>query len=69
MRVTIMSENHVQLQQQLAALREELNQCKKDAARFRWLRDGGLFSLPYDDFGCGPVYDLSDEAVDAAMSQ
>jgi hypothetical protein len=24
---------------------------------------------PSDDFGCGPVFDLSDEAVDSAMSQ
>jgi hypothetical protein len=64
-----MSENLVQLQRKLAAMREELNLCKKDADRYRWLCNGGLNSLPYDDFGCGPVFDLSDEAVDSAMSQ
>ncbi len=42
---------------------------EKDAARYRWIRDGGFYSLPYKDHGMGPEFNLSDEVVDAAMRQ
>ena len=29
----------------------------------------GMFDNVQVDFGCGPVFDQSDEAVDSAMSQ
>jgi FtsZ-binding cell division protein ZapB len=45
----------------------ENERLRKDAERYRWLSDdGGIHSLPYDDFGCGPVFDLSRDTIDAA---
>ena len=45
----------------------ENERLRKDAERYRWLSDdGGIHSLPYDDFGCGPVFDLSGDTIDAA---
>ncbi len=43
------------------------NHDAQDAARYRWLRDGGIYSLPYDDHGAGPEFDFNDAAIDAAM--
>jgi hypothetical protein len=42
----------------------------RDAERYRWLRDGGINRLKYDDYGVGPSFDLEeelDETIDAAM--
>lgn len=53
-------------EQENKQLREENERLRKDAERYRWLSDdGGIHSLPYDDFGCGPVFDLSRDAIDA----
>jgi len=41
----------------------------RDAERYRWLRDGGIWRLPYDDHGAGPEFDLSEAAIDAAMTK
>ena len=55
------------MNQSLEMIREENERLRKDAERYRWLSDdGGIHSLPYDDFGCGPVFDLSRDAIDAA---
>lgn len=55
------------MNQSLDLMREENERLRKDAERYRWLSDdGGIDSLPYDDFGCGPMFDLSREAIDAA---
>lgn len=44
----------------------ENERLRADAERYRWLSDdGGIHSLPYDEYGCGPVFDLSRETIDA----
>jgi len=48
---------------------KEISLLKTDALRWRWLFGGGLYDLPYKDHGNGPEFDLSPEAVDAAMQQ
>ena len=53
--------------QALESLLARIDVLREDAERYRWLSDdGGIHSLPYDDFGCGPVFDLSRDAIDAA---
>jgi hypothetical protein len=44
----------------------------RDGERYRWLRNGGIWSLPYDDHGIGPEFpceDALDAIVDAAIQQ
>jgi hypothetical protein len=47
----------------------EIEGLRADADRWRWLVGGGIYDLPYKDHGSGPEFDLSPEAVDAAMQQ
>ena len=50
-------------------MRAEIERLSKDAERYQWLRDGGIYILPYEDHGAGPEFDLSDASVDAAMKE
>jgi hypothetical protein len=38
----------------------ELAACRKDAERYRWLRDN-IMTLPYDDWGVGPQFPSGNE--------
>lgn len=52
-----------------ASARALLSASQEDAehaAMYRWLRDGGLSSLPYDDHGAGPEF-ASGEDLDAVI--
>lgn len=47
-----------------------LRAAERDAARYRWMRAGGLYSMPYTDHGAGPEFSTCEEFdadVDAAM--
>jgi len=48
---------------------KEIERLRADAARYQWLRDGGIYILPYEDHGAGPEFDLSDSSIDAAMKE
>ena len=50
-------------------MRAEIGRLSKDAERYQWLRDGGIYILPYEDHGAGPEFDLSDSSIDAAMKE
>ena len=54
------------------AANSEAEALRKDAERYRWLRDGGFLVLPYDDHGIGPEFpyreDL-DAAIDAELAK
>lgn len=44
----------------------------RDAARYRWLRNGGIYSLGYKDHGAGPEFNHSDDLdaeIDAAIAK
>jgi hypothetical protein len=47
----------------------------KDAKRYRWLQNGGICELPYDDHGLGAEFDLDswdaeiDERIDRAAAK
>lgn len=53
------------------ALKAQVVELSKDAARYRYLRDGLISDLPYDDHGCGPEFPTGhdlDAAIDAKIS-
>lgn len=54
---------------QVARLKAERDALLADAERYRWLRDGGIALLPYNDHGMGPEFNLTDAALDAARSK
>lgn len=41
--------------------RERALKAETDANRYRWLRDGGICVLPYNDYGAGPEFPAGDE--------
>ncbi|WPM82761.1 hypothetical protein R5W60_16605 [Brucella pseudintermedia] len=52
------------------ALKSQVVELSKDAARYRYLRNGSISDLPYDDHGCGPEFPTGhdlDAAVDAKI--
>lgn len=52
------------------ALKSQVAELSKDAARYRYLRNGSISDLPYDDHGCGPEFPTGhdlDAAVDAKI--
>jgi len=56
----------------IRALLAERDELAKDAARYRWLRDANINTLPYDDHGIGPEFPCGDDldaAIDAAMAK
>lgn len=72
-------ERHVEIACELATecerLRAELAECKRDAERYRWVRDGGYFLIE-EDRGCGPTWPeaaevdrLVDEYISAALAK
>lgn len=53
------------------ALKSQVVELSKDAARYRYLRNGSISDLPYDDHGCGPEFPTGhdlDAAIDAKIS-
>ena len=56
------------LQSVAAALMAERDALAKDAARYRWLRDGGLYLVGFDSTGAVSLSVL-DSAIDAAMAE
>lgn len=48
------------------ALQAECEELRKDAARYRWLRDANINTLPYDNHGMGPEFPYDDD-LDAAI--
>ncbi len=68
--VTRPESTEMTLMRTLAQSREmEIERLRADAARYQWLRDGGIYILPYEDHGAGPEFDLSDSSIDAAMKE
>lgn len=49
-------------------LEDYLRGLAKDAGRYRWLRDGGLYRVGFDSTG-GVSLSVLDSAIDAAMSE
>jgi len=47
-------------------VRSEIDALVRDSERWKFVQENIHF-LPYDDNGCGPEFDLSNEAIDAAM--
>lgn len=46
---------------EIAELRAALEAMRKDAERYRWLRDGGLCAMNYKDRGAGPEFASGDD--------
>jgi len=64
------STHYAMIERTIAALEsqdKEIAALKADAGRYRWLRDGGIYAIPYSDHGGGPEFDLTDAVIDAAM--
>lgn len=62
------AEREARLMAQVAELRAERDALAKDAARYRWLRAGGLYRVGFDSTG-GVSLSVLDSAIDAAMSE
>jgi DNA repair exonuclease SbcCD ATPase subunit len=56
------------LQSELAAVRQELEEAKRDAERYRWTRDKGC-NFVWAEIGAGNCLKGLDEAIDAARQQ
>lgn len=62
----------VALKGTIADLEAECEELRKDAERYRWLRDAKINTLPYDNHGMGPEFPYDDDldaAIDAALAQ
>lgn len=49
-----------------ATLLAAVEELAKDAERLKFIQEN-MYLLPYDDHGCGPEFDLSNEAIEQAM--
>jgi hypothetical protein len=58
--------DHAEYKRLRDELRTKLAEAQADAARWKWFQEN-VYRYPYDDHGCGPEFDLSNEAIDAAM--
>jgi len=52
-------------------LRKERDEERQDAARYRWLKGGGLYALPSTEHGLGEEYDFRewDQLIEAKMKE
>lgn len=62
------AEREARLMAQVAELRAERDALAKDAARYRWLCEGGLYRVGFDSTGRVSL-SMLDSAIDAAMSE
>jgi len=52
-------------------LSKERDEARQDAARYRWLKGGGLYALPSTEHGLGEEYDFRewDQLIEAKMKE
>lgn len=60
--------NPVPLIAELEAVKAERDALAKDAARYRWLCDGGMYRVGFDSIG-NVSLDMLDATIDAAMAE
>jgi hypothetical protein len=67
-RLCLSAEHEIATNRHVYQMEIERDALAKDAGRYRWLRDGGLYRVGFDSTGAVSLYML-DSAIAAAMSE
>ena len=62
------AEREARLMARVIELQAERDALAKDAARYRWLCDGGIYRVGFDSIG-NVSLDMLDATIDAAMAE
>lgn len=62
------AEREARLMARVTELQSELDALRKDAARYRWLCDGGIYRVGFDSIG-NVSLDMLDATIDATMAE